>query len=90
MSKMLTASLEKSLRMNFFPNASCKSLLYLTHCSNNFGSQPFIVQALPLLIYILRVDNTFELYLLGTDPQKVVNKFSNLLAKYKEGKLIFP
>lgn len=41
------------------------------------------MQTIPILIYILKMDNTFELFLLGTDSKKSVNRFKTLLDQAK-------
>jgi len=49
------------------------------HTWITFGQQPFILQTIPILIFISRIENSYELYLLGTDQKKEHNKFSKLL-----------
>jgi hypothetical protein len=42
------------------------------------------VQSIPLLIYISKQDNTFELFILSGEDGS--NMFRNLLAKFNQGK----
>ena len=49
--------------------------------SQTFGQKPYIVQTIPILIYILKIDNTFELFILGTDAKNKVNSFKTLRAQ---------
>jgi len=56
------------------------SLNYSCDCfSITFGQQPYIVQTMPILLFILKVENSFDLYLMGTDKKNELNRFRSLL-----------